>query len=286
MIEKLALGTVQFGVDYGINNDTGKVSDTDSVLHFAKEKGINTLDTAQAYGNSEEVIGKFIQQNGNAFNIISKLSPKNINSVSSSFKNTLKELHSQSLYGFMYHNFDTFKQKPESIELLKTFKEEGKIKKIGFSLYFPYEAEYLLDNNIECDIVQLPYNIFDRRFDAVFNRLKQKGVEIHIRSSFLQGLFFMKKDKLPDNFQKVAPKLDTLQKISESTQTSIAELCLQYIAKNSNIDKIVVGVDKLADLKENYSALSVPRIEQSTIDQLDKLQEDDENIILPINWKK
>lgn len=196
---KLVLGTVQFGLDYGVNNQSGQVqqSEVNKILQLAKESGIKKIDTSSAYGTSESVLGKSLSENNLQFHIISKY-PQSENSVAAIFASSLEKLQQKKLYGYLVHHFEFYQSHPQLWEKMKDLKAEGKIDKIGFSLYNTDQLQYLLDNEVVFDVLQFPYNLFDRQFDTYLLYLKQCGVEIHTRSVFLQGLFFKNVRKLTD----------------------------------------------------------------------------------------
>jgi len=286
-MNKLALGTVQFGLDYGINNKLGQTSksEIEKILDLAFSSGIDCLDTAQAYGDSETILGEILD-GGKKFNIISKLDSQNIRNVCSSFETSLKNLRVNQLYGFLYHDFNSYKNNVDSIKYLLDYKSEGKINKIGFSLYYPDQLEFLLNENIPVDLIQVPYNIFDRRFELYFEEAKKRDIEIHIRSVFLQGCFFIDPDKLPPFLFKIKNKIVKLRKLSEHNKIPLNSLCLNFANINEYIDKIVIGVDTQDNLRDNVEALN--KVEEFNIlkNEMLDLQEEDEKIILPFNWGK
>jgi aryl-alcohol dehydrogenase-like predicted oxidoreductase len=281
---KLALGTVQFGLDYGINNSNGKIDtfNAHSILDFAFKNGVDVLDTASAYGASEGVIGQY--NDSGKFKIVSKI-PAEFNSIQEEFEKTLNELKVDSLYGYMYHDFNSFMQNQGSYMELCKLKSQKKIEKIGFSVYYPSQIEFLIVNDIQFDIVQIPYSIFDRRFETIFPLLKDMGIEIHVRSVFLQGLFFKDINTLEPIFIKVRNELLDMRNISDSNELEIASLCLNYCLLNKFIDKVVIGVDSLANLKMNIELLSDFNEVEKIKHRLDVLRVDDEQILLPFNWR-
>jgi aryl-alcohol dehydrogenase-like predicted oxidoreductase len=280
MTSKLALGTVQFGLDYGINNVGGQVhiSDIKEILDFAKSVGLDTLDTAFLYGNSEENLGIC---NLNNFRIISKLPPCEVQEIEATFKKSLNKLQTNQLYGYLFHHFSTFEKNERTFEKLQELKAKGKVQKIGFSLYNPRELEVLIDKNIDFDLVQVPYNIFDQGFDAYFPILKSKGVEIHTRSAFLQGLFFKDLNKIPSHFRSVLPQLERLNQYGIDKSA----LCLNFVVANPNIDKVVIGVDSAKQLKMNVKSLKSIDEVRSILTDLKNLQVDNEAIINPSLWQ-
>ena len=283
---KIALGTAQFGLDYGISNKRGKIPDNEieRILQFAYENNITTLDTAQAYGDSEEIIGKNIINKKYNFDIVTKLHPDFNSDEDKYFNLSFERLNRNKLFGLLFHSFDSFIKNPLSFEKILRLKENGKIKKIGFSLYFPHELEYLIKNNFKIDIVQIPYNIFDRRFERYFKNLKEIGVQIHARSIFLQGLVFFPVNKLNNNLVLIKDKLEKLKSISVEYNITISSICLNFVAINKYIDKIITGIDRLDNLVEIISSLEESNRLIHIYQKLLELKEDNEKVILPFNW--
>ena len=160
------------------------------------------------------------------------------------------------------------------------FKEKKLVRKIGFSLYTPEQLRKLLDKNFIPDIVQVPYNLFDRRFEGEFEMLKTLGVEIHTRSVFLQGLFFLEPNLLPAHFNRAKPLLEKLRKTFDDK--ALAGQLLNFCMRNPSIDKIVIGVNQASQLASNISHLNL----SSTDLNWSEFQLSDESILLPYNWPK
>lgn len=283
---RLALGTVQFGLDYGINNQRGQVSaeEINQILNLAAKEGIDLLDTAHAYGNSEIQLGANDLQ---FFKIVSKLPPdaKTPVEVNAYFEASLQNLKQDKLYGYLLHQFSSVEQEPSLWPAFQQLKKKDLVQKIGFSLYSPRELHYLWKHQLEFDLLQVPFNIFDQRFAPYFEKLKNKGVEIHTRSTFLQGLFFKPLEQLPSHFEKIRPKLDQIRAIATEAQLSIADLCLGFVLANPLIDKIVIGVDNAHQLAANLQAVEHVRNIASYLSVLKSLEEQEEVIINPAKWK-
>ena len=193
-LNKLALGTVQFGCQYGLNSvQPTKLDEVQSLLEFARESGIHLLDTSPAYGNAEEVLGKVSACDN--FEIVSKYSDLSI-SVEDSFNQTLSQLGAKKLFGYLIHYFDMYQKCPNIWDDFLKLKSEGKVAHIGFSLYEPSELEYLINRKVDFDILQIPMNILDRQFEPYLKELHDRGVILHVRSVFLQGLFFKNRNEL------------------------------------------------------------------------------------------
>ncbi|MHA1381292.1 MAG: aldo/keto reductase [Candidatus Helarchaeota archaeon] len=285
MIMKLALGSAQFGMKYGINNPRGKIPEIEvkNILKFAYKSEIDTIDTAYSYGESERVIGNIINEGKFNLKIVSKFPSSNENLIDI-FNKTLSRLSMDKIYGYIFHSFSSFIENKKNFEILKVLKKEGKIDKIGFSLYYPNELEYLLSTNIDFDIIQVPYSIFDQRFSRYFEQLKYKQIEIHTRSVFLQGLVFKNPDDLKENFKKIIPKLKVIQNIAYNFNINVSDVFLNFAILNPYIDKVVIGVDSIENLKSNIMSLKNIEIVKSVYQNLINLYEEDESIILPFNW--
>ena len=234
-MSKIALGTVQFGMNYGISNTTGQVSFAEiaKILDFCKHHDIDTLDTAQGYGESEKVLGQF---NLSSFKVITKLIG------SAHLETSLDNLKLNSVYGLMFHrenecNDQTWCQ-------FESYKTQGLANKIGVSVYSPEVLIKLIDR-YPIEIVQFPMNILDQRFIPLLEKLKSKGIEVHTRSTFLQGLLLM--DSIPDYFAPIKEKI-------VSIPMPHIEYALAFVKNQKYVDKMVLGVTKYQDLEEIYNA--------------------------------
>jgi aryl-alcohol dehydrogenase-like predicted oxidoreductase len=286
MESRIALGTAQFGMDYGINNPRGKIPKKDvfRILEYAAENGITCLDTAFGYGESENLIGEFIRDKKVAFDVVTKLPEVQKNDVGRVFRESLDRLSLERLYGVLVHSFESYKKDPGILEALTELKECGDVEKIGFSLYYPQEGEYLLKNCVGADMVQVPFNIFDQRFSQIFPELKAAGTEIHVRSVFLQGLVFKNPRDLKGVFLKVKDKITDLKLLSDRIGVSLEAICINFPLLNATVDKVVLGVDSIDNLKDNIQSLDFQEKVRDIYSNLGGLREDNEDIILPINW--
>lgn len=282
MINKLAIGTVQFGLKYGINNKSGQVSESIvmDILNLAESEGISTLDTAYAYGSSEQVLGQ--TKRLEKFKVVTKF-PASHQNVREKFSESCERLRLEKVYGYMLHNFSSYGENKGVWAGLQELKQEGLVEKIGCSLNEPSELEALWKDNIQLDIVQLPYNLFDRRFKKLFPKLKSLGTEIHTRSTFLQGLFFVPLDELDAQFLSVRSKLASLRELSRDSGKSIAGLCLGFSASNPYINKVVIGIDKVEHLVNNIADLH--DVGKTDLFPLEHLEVKDTQIINPSKWK-
>lgn len=284
---KIALGTAQFGLDYGINNKRGKIPPEEvfKILEEAGESGIDTLDTAYAYGDSEKIIGEYLKKKKSHFKVISKLPPCDIEQAAKFFTISLEHLKTDKLYGYLLHEFETYPEIIEKLKVLEKFKKSDKVSKIGFSLYYPEQLKSLISNNIHFDIIQIPYNIFDQRFLPFFPLLKKRHIEVHIRSVFLQGLILKSPQEINNQFIKIKDKLSAIHSLSQESNIPISALCLNFAVTNKFIDKVIIGIDNIEHLRINIKSLEYERNIANVYARLAALREDDENIILPTHWK-
>lgn len=287
MIHKIGLGTVQFGCDYGIANAKGQTSQAEvfKILKSADKLGVKMLDTSSGYGDSEIVIGEFILKYPCSLDIVSKFSGSGID-IEEALKGSLKKLKLIKLYGYLIHHFKDFKKTPNLWDVLGQLKKKKLVKKIGFSLYLPEELEFLFKEKIAPDIIQIPYSVFDRRFEPYFEALQELGVEIHTRSTFLQGLVYLDPKTLICNFKKARQPLEKLQQIAEVNHIPVNSLCLNYVLLNPMVDKVIIGVDSLRHFKDNVGQLKFTARVAELKPKLDSLAIEDENILLPYKWRK
>lgn len=276
MTNKIVLGTVQFGLQYGVNS-AGRPSEDAirSILNEAAKGGITKLDTSSAYGNSEEILGECITP-GEDFKIVSKY-PKGETSVGEMFNSSLKRLNVDKLYGYLLHHFEVYKNNPAVWDEFVALKESGKVQKIGFSLYTPEELESILKKGSPFDLIQVPFNIFDKKFLPYMKELHEKGVEIHVRSTFLQGLFFKDRETLPEKLQPMKKYLLQLDEFSKKSGLSISEIALNYNLQNPYIDGVLIGVDNVEQLQTNLNS-----VKDTPIDI--EIEVKEQELLNPVNW--
>ena len=246
-----------------------------SILAEASKGGIDTLDTSSAYGNAEEILGENIAVS-NVFNIVSKY-PKGKISVNEMFNSSLNRLRVKHLYGYLLHHFEVYKNNLTIWDDFLALKKSGKAKKIGFSLYSPEELELILKNGSPFDLIQIPFNLFDRKFLPYMKELHEKGVEIHVRSTFLQGLFFKDRNALPERLIPLRPYLLQLDDFSKESGLSISEMALNYNLQNPYIDGVLIGVDNIEQLQTNLASVKNTPVEV-------EINVKEQELLNPVNW--
>lgn len=254
-VRKLALGTVQLGLNYGVNNAIGRQpteKEAHAVLSSAVAAGIEVFDTAAAYGNAEKVLGSYALPSKNV-RIISKLRPDtedSVDAVIAQIRESLDRLGAKSLYGYMLHRASDM-ERPNIMRGLAAAKEMGLTEKIGVSIYEPDEALQAVSLGI--DMVQIPYNALDFRLDesGFFTQAKNNRVEVYARSAFLQGLLLMNPDDAEMRVKGSGTLIAEFQKIVAGYGFSPLEGAMLYSLSHPGIDYVVFGVDTVAQLQEN-----------------------------------
>lgn len=267
LCSKLGLGTVQWGMSYGIANLAGHrpaSSEIEHMLRQSHEAGVGLLDTAQVYGEAESVIGQHAPSL-QGWRIVTKTMPlptgvdarAAVDVVAGAFHQSLARLKCSCVYGLLVHRSeDLMDTRGELLwALLEELKLRRLVSKIGVSVYDPHELDLVLTNR-SVDIVQLPFNLYDQRFLRAgwLERMRGMGVEIHARSAFLQGLLLMPVDRLPAQF---APWRDHHQKLhNEWKRGDVAPLAgsLRFCLEQPMLDRIIVGCETPAQLEEILQA--------------------------------
>jgi len=286
-MDKIALGTAQFGMDYGINNLTGRIPREEAfrILEESRGEGIDTVDTARGYGDSEDVIGDFISSRGRDFKVVSKLPKCGRGEVRTELARSLAALNSEKIYGYLIHDVNAYEAERGVWEELIELKEEGRIERIGFSLYRTSELERLFDDKLDIDIIQVPYSIFDQRFAPHLSELKKRGVEVHSRSVFLQGLVFKDPDTIGPYFERLKERVRAIGALAQQLAMPPASIYLNFALRNRLIDRVIVGIDNLSQLREVVAFARQGSSVEPIVPRLAGLGEEDEALILPFNWK-
>jgi aryl-alcohol dehydrogenase-like predicted oxidoreductase len=285
----LCLGTAQFGERYGVTNKSGKVSEPtlEKIFSLATSHGINTLDTAIAYGNAASRISRFNLQN---WNICSKLPKQNWAStsnitehVASMIDQTLGELNVTSLDTILLHNSADLASyySRQIYDALCWCKKNQMVKHIGISIYSP-DDYFAISSDYDLDVVQSPFNIFDQRLitSGLNELLISKGIRIDIRSIFLQGVLLQPSiNLLPAYFQPWSKQLQLFQDYCALKKTSPLQACLEVAISLKNVRSILVGVENEVQLGEIINSCK-----SLNLTDLTKFSQDDVSLIDPTKW--
>lgn len=292
--ERVVLGTAQLGMDYGIANRTGKpdFKTSESIVKTAWELGIREFDTAQAYGESEKVLGQVLYSLGisNDVRIISKFHPAldhlNQNDLTQALERMLSDLKISKLYGIMLHREKFLGLWDNGLyEILSGFVRSGLVKNLGVSVYSHIKAVEAL-NTTGISIVHFPSNLLDRRFEraGLFQLAKEKGKQIYVRSVFLQGLLLMNSKDLPTNIQVAVAVLKKLEMLAQETGLSKQDLALGYARQAYPKAKIIIGVETPEQLKNNLQSWE----KRLPLGFVKRVQEEfeyvEERILNPVLW--
>jgi len=284
---KLAIGTAQFGLPYGIANQGGQVAREEvmAILDYAWTQGVRTLDTAIAYGDSEQRLGEI---GVGQWQLITKLPafPESCTEVAAWVKESvlgsLERLKISKLHGLLLHRSQQLlgNQGDVLYRALVALRDEGIVEKIGISIYSPDELDALCPY-FKFDLVQAPFNIMDRRLvtSGWLSRLHEAGTEIHTRSVFLQGLLLMDAVQRPVTFNRWQTLWDQWHNWLNEQRLTPLQACLGFALSQPYIDRVVVGIDGLAQLKE---ILSVEKIKSVTVPK--SLVTEDAQLLNPSNW--
>jgi aryl-alcohol dehydrogenase-like predicted oxidoreductase len=288
-VARLALGTVQFGLPYGVANTRGQIKfeDARTMLRYASNAGIDTLDTAIGYGEAETVLGRI---GVSAFRIISKV-PAIREHLSAAddwlvaqVEASLERLGVSRLNGLMLHAPDDLlgPYRAKIVSGLDRVKKTGLVERIGLSVYSPEQLATVIDM-MPIEILQIPFNVFDRRFAQTgwLDKLASSGVEVHARSAFLQGLLLMPIELVPPKFAAFSPLINNWHAwiAGHETGASPVQVCLAHVAAYTGIARIVVGADSPNQLHEIIEATRSSPCEAPA-----SLASDDSTLINPTAW--
>lgn len=286
---KLALGGAQFGLAYGVANTSGQVAlqDASQILQIAYAHGVRVMDTAIAYGESEKTLG----QVGVAdWKVVSKLPemPADLLGgeaigewVEQQVNGSLQRLQVDSLYGLLLHRPQQLlaEEGRHLYRALMVMKEKGLVNKIGVSIYRPDELQPLFAN-MSFDLVQGPLNVLDQRMvlSGWADRLHGLGVELHVRSAFLQGLLLMSDDQRPQKFAPWDAVWSAWRSWLNANGLTPLEACLRYVYQSPAVTQVVVGVDSVSHLE---AILQVPEAHLPSLPSWGKF---DERLLNPAIW--
>jgi aryl-alcohol dehydrogenase-like predicted oxidoreductase len=290
---KLGLGTVQFGIDYGVSNKLGQTTseEVNKILEFATTQNISYLDTAPAYGSSEVVLGHNLT-NPHCFRLVTKtnkidklnISDEDVKLTLKTFKLSIERLKQRSVYGLLVHHSDDLlgKDGDRLMAGLESLKEQGLVKKIGASVYDRKQIDSLL-NKYSIDILQIPLNIFDQRLleNNYLQTVRNKGIEIHVRSVFLQGLLLMAEKDVPTYISDILPYLQIYHQANKENGVTAIQAALGFVNSIPEVTTLLVGINSLDQLQEIVSSLDC----KLDLTYLQEFALSDERLINPTLWR-
>lgn len=268
-LSRMTLGTVQLGLNYGIANSEGKpdAEKAYSILDKAIDTGVNCLDTASGYGDSEKVIGSWMKNrefDRNSVSIVTKFKLGDIHSddveynLIGAVESSLVALGTDYVDYLLMHDASEYgKFGGEIDKAIKKLMKQGCVKAAGASGYDYNGIKNIIKNDIYTAF-QIPVNMLDQRLtDTEIEKLRSKT--IFARSVYLQGLVFMNTQQLYGNLKEIAPFIKKIRKIADEFNYSVAQLAMGYVNSLSYIDSLVVGADNPGHVSDNAKLISKPK---------------------------
>lgn len=296
---QLCLGTVQFGMDYGIRNQKQPtLEESIKILDYATQNGVDNIDTANAYGTAEDVVGEFLKRktiDREKLFIISKFRPNLLDDIKEeayyevmkrNLENTLQRLGVDYLDSYLLHSA-RYVYNEAILETLARMKKEGYVRNVGVSVYEVDEAIKCIESN-KTNFMQLPYSIFDQRMKAggVFDIAKKANTQIHSRSAFIQGLILMKEEEVPSFLEKAKPIIRKIDKICKMYGLSRIELAMGFVKKQEEISHLVFGVDNIEQLREDIEVFQKDLSNDLIESIAHEFKDIETDIVMPSLWKR
>lgn len=260
-LARIGLGGAQFGLDYGVSNPRGRISEAEvgRLLATAAAAGIATIDTAPAYGESETVIGRLIGADP-AWSIVTKSvdlaqapTGKAAGLFADGVRRSLDRLRRPYLDVLLFHRVDDLKREdaPDIVATAEGLRDAGLIRRLGFSAYDAAEIDLGIAR-LKCDVAQVPYSLVDQRLASSghLRTLARNCIEVHARSVFLQGLLLLPIDRLPVYARAFAGGLDRVHRRAADLGLTTMELCLAHARQAPGVAIVLVGVASLGDLEQ------------------------------------
>ena len=262
---RIILGTAQLGMKYGIANTTGRPEPAEvcQMLDACREAGINTFDTAQAYGDSESVLGAWFGSLKDFFpNVITKLAPGTVladySEVFTSLEASLKRLRLRTLFCVMLHREDLLPELDDAAgKVFSLLQRNGLVQNIGISVYSPKVAKQALLHPL-ISIVQIPSSLLDRRFEkaGIFSLARKLGKQIHIRSVLLQGVVCMAPEDLKNSLKAFRPVVGEFRKLCSRYSQEPAGVALIWALRRWEAAHCLIGVESLRQVHANIASLN------------------------------
>lgn len=294
-ISKFGLGTVQFGLDYGFTKRKTQ-DEVNNILQTAADNGITLIDTAREYGDSEDKIGIFMENYKNNFVVATKLRliedlndltyAKIKDNVYQSVEESLEKLKLNKIPILQLHQtIDEIYKNENFWTVINQLKEDNLIDLFGVSVYELPETKFVIQNYNECvDFFQIPYNIFDRRFDDIQGELNKNAIGLISRSTFLKGIIPCRIDEIPECLNDIKPFKKELQFLASKCNCSVADLASVFVYYNKYINSTILGVNSSEELENNIK--SIDKFDENLLNAIDfdNLRIDDDYLIDPRKW--
>lgn len=288
---KPMLGTVQFGLNYGIANRTGQpnAGSVAEILIEAANRGINVLDTAAAYGVSESILGEVLTETKlqDQFEIITKTPPlppdlpesDAFDFINTHLQESLRRLRRDSIAILLFHRESDLRY----LSQMKRLLDKGIVRGIGVSL----DSTEFLQQALDVQYVQLPCNLLDRRFDQFLRKASEKNMTVFARSAYLQGLLLMPEEEIQTSLADVIGYRRKLMALAEENDYDFKTFCIQFVLACPAVCSVVFGVDSVEQLRENLRAFQANPLSKDLFEKVVHLVPMlQENLIRPALWKR
>lgn len=275
-ISRFSLGTVQLGVNYGLANTIGVPSEEQAfaLLNAAREVGVNCLDTANAYGTSEQVVGDWHKAIGGGMNIVSKFKVRDPADPIGQFKAqlALSQERLGTVAGYLFHDDKDLRAYGDVIrdEFLRA-KEEGKTSFVGASVYTADDVEFMLEKHPWLEAVQLPMSVLDTRIveRGLLEELRKRNIIVFVRSVFLQGMLCM--DKAPEQHSFMQPSLDAVKEVAKAGGLTMPQLAVAYIRDLPGVTSLVLGCEKAEQVVDNANLINTRPLTAAEMDAISEI---------------
>lgn len=293
-ISRLTFGTAQFGMPYGVANVSGQptLDAVIDILQCAFEAGVNCLDTAAAYGTSEEVLGEALNRLGAADRavVVTKIPAMDDSAtvaeadrfVEDSVRQSLRRLRRETLDACLFHREDNF----AFVDSLAKLRDRGLVRYIGASTMSPARALEIVRSGI-ADAVQVPTSCLDGRYirAGVFSEAADRGVTLFVRSIYLQGLLLMPEQAIPANLVEVIPVRRRLEQLAHEAGMSLAELAYRYVDSQCGATSVVAGVETIEQARDNIRLAEKGPLDPALIAAIERSAAGiSERILMPNRW--
>lgn len=291
-VNKLCLGTVQFGMNYGIKNFDGKPSEfsIQEMLNYALDAGIRSFDTAMAYGDAQRKLGRYLPDDSSIKvytkippNILLKQASNNKAVIVEQMMRSLESLRRDKVEGLYLHNADDI-YSDGVIDGLIECKRQGLVERVGIS---GYESKPIIDgvNGYGIDMYQMPYNVLDQRLEREVLREIESKCLVFARSVFLQGLLLMNEDQIIASVPEAVVYIKAFHEISSKYEMNPIRAAMSFVLGNGHVDYLVFGVDNIRQLKKNIDIVQKAEMQPECRKEVEERFIDiDKKIIFPFMW--
>lgn len=274
-VSRFMLGTVQLGLDYGMANTAGKpsVEKAHEILDAAHEVGVTVLDTAAAYGTSEEVVGSYLKAHDHNMKVISKFVFKTDDPVADLKQQiaTSRELLGK-VDGYMFHHANQMIRHHETVrDTLEEMRAADKLTFLGCSVYTAEDIEAFLEKGPWMDAIQIPMNVLDTRIvqRGLLEELQKRGVAVFVRSVFLQGMLCM--DKAPEKFSFMQPSLDAINEVAKAGGMTLPQMAVAYIRDLPGVTSLVLGCETPEQVRDNANLINTRPLTAAELDAITEI---------------